>query len=159
MARLTPAATALSELLIEVFRLNGLALEAGDRLAKPAGLTSARWQVLGVVDHGPAPVSNVARTLGLRRQSVQQVADALERDGFIEYVDNPHHRTARLVALTPAGRAALRAVEARHAAWAGRLGKRLDLERLRATVDALREVRRVLEEDEAPSPGRRARKG
>ncbi|AUX23908.1 MarR family transcriptional regulator [Sorangium cellulosum] len=159
MARLTPAATAFSELLIEVFRLNGLALEAGDRLAKPAGLTSARWQVLGVVDHGPAPVSNVARTMGLRRQSVQQVADALERDGFIEYVDNPHHRTARLIALTAAGRAALREVEARHATWANRLGKRLDLEGLRAAVDALRGARRALEEEDAPSPRRRARKG
>ena len=158
MARLTAAATAFSELVIEVFRVNGLALEAGDELARPAGLTSARWQVLGVVDHGPAPVSNVARTMGLTRQSVQQIADALERDGFVEYVDNPHHRTARLIAMTAAGREALRQVEARHAAWADRLGKRLDLSSLFAAVDALREARRALEEEASP-PARRARKG
>ncbi|WP_437617973.1 MarR family winged helix-turn-helix transcriptional regulator [Sorangium sp. So ce1151] len=158
MARLTAAAAAFSELVIEVFRVNGLALEAGDVLARPAGLTSARWQVLGVVDHGPAPVSNVARTMGLTRQSVQQIADALERDGFVEYVDNPHHRTARLIAMTAAGREALRQVEARHAAWADRLGKQLDLSSLCAAVDALREARRALEE-EASSPARRARKG
>ncbi|MGK3984509.1 MarR family winged helix-turn-helix transcriptional regulator [Sorangium sp. So ce136] len=158
MARLTAAATAFSELVIEVFRLNGLALEAGDLLARPAGLTSARWQVLGVVDHGPAPVSNVARTMGLTRQSVQQIADALEREGFIEYVENPHHRTARLIAVTAAGREALRQVEARHAAWADRLGKQLDLSSLRATVDALRQARQVIEDD-AASPARPARKG
>lgn len=42
MEKLTAAATAFSELVIEVFRVNGLALEAGDLLARPAGLTSAR---------------------------------------------------------------------------------------------------------------------
>lgn len=160
MAKLTAAATALSDLVIEVFRLNGLALEAGDRLTRPAGLTSARWQVLGVVDHGPATVSAVARTMGLTRQSVQQVADALERDGFVAYADNPHHRTAKLITMTAAGREALRQVEARHAAWANRLGARLDGATLQATVDVLREVRQVLEEDAAapapPTRGRRA---
>ncbi|WP_437679124.1 MarR family winged helix-turn-helix transcriptional regulator [Sorangium sp. So ce131] len=158
MARLTAAAAAFSELVIEVFRLNGLALEAGDRLAKPAGLTSARWQVLGVVDHGPAPVSNVARVMGLSRQSVQQVADVLQRDGFVEYAENPHHRTAKLIAITAAGREALRQVEARQAAWADRLGKQIDLPSLRAAVDALRKAREVLEQD-ASSPARRGREG
>ncbi|XXX72132.1 MarR family transcriptional regulator [Sorangium sp. So ce134] len=158
MAKLTAAATAFSELVIEVFRVNGLALEAGDLLARPSGLTSARWQVLGVVDHGPAPVSNVARMMGLTRQSVQQIADALEREGFVEYIENPHHRTAKLISMTAAGREALRQVEARHAAWADRLGKRLDLASLRAAVDALRQARQVLDEDATP-PARPARKG
>ena len=60
-----------SELLVEVFRVNGLLLAAGDDLARPAGLTSARWQVLGVVDHGPVTVAQVARIMGLTRQSVR----------------------------------------------------------------------------------------
>nr|QKW93679.1 regulatory protein MarR [Vitiosangium cumulatum] len=153
MSKLKPSALLLSELLIEVFHLNGLALAAGEVLSNPSGLTSARWQVLGVVDHGPAPVANVARTMGLTRQSVQLTADALERDGFIEYVDNPHHRRARLIAITETGRKALREVEARHATWANRLGKRIDLETLRATVEGLRRAREVLEQDTAtPEP-------
>jgi DNA-binding MarR family transcriptional regulator len=150
MAKLTPAATAFSELVIEVFRVNGLALGAGDLLGQPAGLTSSRWQVLGVVDHGPAPVSNVARLMGLTRQSVQLTADALERDGFIEYVENPHHRRAKLIAITAAGRKALRRVEERHALWADRLGKRLRLAGLRATLEGLRQVREALELDTSP---------
>jgi DNA-binding MarR family transcriptional regulator len=159
MAKLTAAAAALSDLVIEVFRLNGLALEAGDRLTRPAGLTSARWQVLGVVDHGPASVSAVARTMGLTRQSVQQIADALERDGFVAYADNPQHRTAKLITMTAAGREALRQIEARHAVWANRLGARLDRATLRATVDALREVRQVLEADaSSPAPRTRAQR-
>jgi len=155
MAGLTARATAFSEFLIEVFRINGLALEVGDLLSKPAGLTSARWQVLGVVDHGPAPVSNVARTMGLTRQSVQSTADVLESDGFIEYVANPHHRTAKLIAITKGGREALRRVEARHAVWANRLGTRLGLARLRAALEVMQHAREALEQDAVLPPGRR----
>lgn len=144
-----PAATAFSELLIEIFRLNGLALEAGDVLARPAGLSSARWQVLGVVDHGHEPVAGVARTMGLARQSVQQTADALERDGFITYLENPRHRTAKLIAITAAGRKALRNLEARHAVWANRLGAQVDPKSLRALVEGLRHVRDAMEVDAA----------
>lgn len=148
MAKLTPAARLFSEVLVEVFRANGLALEAGDAVARPAGLTSARWQVLGVVDHCAAPVAHVARTMGLTRQSVQLTADALARDGFIEYVDNPHHRTAKLIQITEAGTRALRQLEARHAVWADRLGKRVGARTLQAVVDGLREVRAVLENEQ-----------
>lgn len=145
--RLTAAGAAFTELVLAVFRLNGLLLTAGDRLAAPSSLTSARWQVLGVVDHAPVTVAHVARTMGLKRQSVQQTADALVRDGFVVQRDNPHHRRARLIALTPAGRRALRAVEARHAAWANRLATRVDLDALRATVAALHDAEHLLQPD------------
>ncbi len=52
--------SAFTELILEVFRLNGLLLEAGDRITQPVGLSSARWQVLGVVEHEPTPVAHVA---------------------------------------------------------------------------------------------------
>ncbi len=157
MPLLTPAALVFSELVIEVFRVNGLALEAGDRLTRPAALTSARWQVLGVVDHGPAPVAHVARTMGLTRQSVQLTTDALERAGFVEYAPNPHHRRARLIAITASGRRALRRVEARQATWANRLSDGIELRALRAARDGLMNVRLALEQDRA-SPRARARR-
>lgn len=151
MAKVSAGAQTLSALVIEVFRLNGLALSAGDLLSGSAGLTSARWQVLGVVDHSPASVADVARVMGLRRQSVQVTADALERDGYIAYVDNPHHRRAKLISLTKEGERALRMVEARHATWANRLGKRVERATLQAALDGLRAVREVLEQDETGS--------
>jgi hypothetical protein len=83
-------------LILTIFQLNGQLIEAGDRLCAPVGLSSARWQVLGVVEHGPAPVAQVARVMGLARQSVQQTADALERDGLIEYRANPPPATPRV---------------------------------------------------------------
>ena len=39
----------LTALIVEVFRLNGCLLEAGDSLVGDVGLTSARWQVLGAI--------------------------------------------------------------------------------------------------------------
>jgi DNA-binding MarR family transcriptional regulator len=149
MARKSVEGNAFTELVLEVFRLNGLLLAVGDRLAEPSGLTSARWQVLGVVDHGPAPVAHVARIMGLARQTVQTTAVALERGGLIEYRDNPHHRRAKLIALTAKGRKALRQVEARQAVWADRIGQAVGQESLRTAVDGLRQARQRLEEDAA----------
>src|SRR6266545_2667657 len=93
----SPAGNALTELVLEVFRVNGRLLAAGDRMARPAGQTSARWQVLGAVDREPRTVSQIARMMGLTRQSVQRTADRLHAEGLVAHTDNPAHRRARLV--------------------------------------------------------------
>jgi DNA-binding MarR family transcriptional regulator len=134
-----------TELLLEVFRLNGLLLEAGDRLTAPVGLSSARWQVLGVVEHEPTPVAHVARIMGLSRQSVQQTADVLAKDGFIRYTQNPHHRRAKLMTITPKGRKALNDVQQRQVDWANQISENLSLEELRITVTVLQQLRNKLE--------------
>jgi DNA-binding MarR family transcriptional regulator len=151
MDELNPQGEAFTGVVLEVFRLNRLLLDAGDELTAPAGLSSARWQVMGVVEHGPIPVSNVARIMGLTRQSVQQTADGLASDGFIAWTENPHHRRAKLMSLTPAGRAALDLVQRRHAAWANRIGGTEPMEALRAALDVLRRLRTTLDPD-APPP-------
>ncbi|MGW0431217.1 MarR family winged helix-turn-helix transcriptional regulator [Micromonospora sp. NPDC003197] len=152
MSQLTPSGSALSELVIEVFRANGLLLASGDGLARPAGLTSARWQVLGVVDHEPSTVSEVARVMGLTRQSVQQTADALARDGLVRFEENPRHRRAKLIAITARGRVALDYVEQRQAEWSNRIAERATLDELRAATRTLRELARQLEIDEQAAP-------
>ncbi|THV27334.1 MarR family winged helix-turn-helix transcriptional regulator [Glycomyces paridis] len=138
MEPLTPRAFAVSELAIEVFRANGALLAAGDALARPAGLTSARWQVLGVIDHGPLTVADIARAMGLRRQSVQQTAESLVVEGLAAFRDNPRHRRARLLAATDTGRRALADVERRHAEWADDLAAALDASAITAATEALR---------------------
>jgi len=143
--QLSPRGLAVSELAIEVFRANGALIAAGDALARPAGLTSARWQVLGVIDHAPATVAEVARTMGLRRQSVQQTAAALVADGLAAFVENPRHRRAGLLDPTAAGRRALREVERAHAEWADALAAALDPSQIEAATAALRALTRALE--------------
>jgi DNA-binding MarR family transcriptional regulator len=91
-----PAGEALTDLVIRTFRLNGLFLAMGELMARPAGLTSARWQVLGAILREPLSVSAIARAMGLTRQSVQRLADALVSDGMAEYLRNPRHRRAKL---------------------------------------------------------------
>jgi DNA-binding MarR family transcriptional regulator len=151
MDELNPAGEAFTGVVLEVFRLNRLLLDAGDALAAPAGLSSARWQVMGVVEHGPIPVSNVARIMGLTRQSVQQTADGLAADGLIAWTENPHHRRAKLMSLTPAGRDALALVQRRHAEWANRIGGAQDVQALRTALGVLRHLRETLDPD-APPP-------
>lgn len=145
MTTLTARGLEFSELLVEVFRVNGLLLSAGDRLTRPAGLTSARWQVLGVVDHEPTTVAQVARIMGLTRQSVQQTANALAEDRMIVFQDNPRDRRARLIALTARGRTALRQVERRQAVWANQVADRLTVAELRAATGTLRDLGDLLE--------------
>lgn len=146
MTELSLRGQAFSELLVEVFRVNGLLLAAGDALTRPSGLTSARWQVLGVVDHGPVTVAQVARTMGLTRQSVQQTADALARDDMVVFADNPADRRARLMTLSDTGRTALRHVEERQAGWASTVGDRLPHTDLRAALAVLRDLGDLLED-------------
>jgi DNA-binding MarR family transcriptional regulator len=143
--QLSPRGFAVSELAIEVFRANGALIAAGDALARPAGLTSARWQVLGVIDHAPATVADVARAMGLRRQSVQQTADALVADGLAAFVDNPRHRRAKLLDPTASGRRALAEVERAHAAWADALTATLQPSQIEAATAALRALTDALE--------------
>src|SRR5215475_11245037 len=79
------AGEALSRLVVHVFRLDGALTAAGDALARPAGQTSARWRVLAAVEREPLSVAQIARAWSLARQSVQRIADALERDGLVSY--------------------------------------------------------------------------
>ncbi len=145
MASLTDRGQEFSELLLEIFRVNGLLLSAGDALARPAGLTSARWQVLGVVDHGPVTIAEVARTMGLTRQTVRQTAASLASAGMLDYEDDPRDRRARLLVLTTRGRTALRSVERRQAAWANQVAARTSLSDLRSAIGILRDLGDLLE--------------
>src|SRR5918999_6306020 len=90
----TPAGDTLSNLMLDLFRLNSLLLTAGDRLVAPLGLTSARWQILGaiVAADRPQPVAWLARDLGANRQNVQRIINDLHSEGLVAFDANPHHR-------------------------------------------------------------------
>jgi DNA-binding MarR family transcriptional regulator len=127
----TPAGDAFTALLGQVIGLTRRFTTAGEALAKPAGQTLARWLVLETIQDKPATVAQIARTLHLARQGVQRLADVLVRDGLAVYQDNPAHRRAKLVRLTPEGRTALRTIQTAQAAWADALGARIGEEELR----------------------------
>jgi DNA-binding MarR family transcriptional regulator len=128
---------------VQVLRLHGL-IAAGDALAKPAGQTSARWQVLAAVEDAAATVAQIARTFGLARQSVQRVADRLAQEGLAVYAPNPGHRRAKLLRLTARGRAALRTIQAAQRGWADALGAETGEADLRQASAVLDRVRRAV---------------
>ena len=132
---MTPEQEVASALVKTIFRLNGQILAIAETLAEPAGLTAARWQVLGAVLAQPLPVAGIARDIGVTRQSVQRIADLLVDDGLATYRPNPAHRRAKLLAPTEEGRAAVRRIGPGHAAFAAELAERIGMEKLRATLD------------------------
>jgi len=138
----------MTELLLETFRLNGRLLAAGDALVADIGLTSARWQVLGAIALSPVPqpVAHIARNMGLTRQAVQRLANEMERDGLVRFGTNRHHQRAKLVLLTPRGKAAYDAAMKRQAPWARGLAEGLSGKRIEAATATLRALRRRLEE-------------
>jgi DNA-binding MarR family transcriptional regulator len=141
----------LSRGALGVFRLNGQFLAVAEELARPAGLTAARWQVLGAVLTEPLPVSGIARAMGITRQSVQRVADLLVEHGLAEYRPNPAHRRAKLLAPTERGRAAINRIDPGHAAFAERLARAYEEEGedgedgLARAVEALEHLSKVLD--------------
>ncbi len=135
-----PTADAFSALVVQVLQTAGALETAGNDLARPAGQSTARWQVLAAVEEQPATVAAVARVLALARQSVQRVADSLAADGLVRYVDNPAHQRAKLLELTHSGAQTLRAIQTRQAQWAERCAAGLDPATLEVARRTLQEV-------------------
>ena len=91
-----------------------------------AGLRPVHALVLVPLLGGGRHAVSLAADLGVTRQAVAQVVATLERDGYVRRVTDPGDARAKLVCLTPRGRAALRAMQASaratEDAWRQRLG-------------------------------------
>ena len=142
----------LSRGALGVFRLNGQFLAVAEELARPAGITAARWQVLGAVLREPLPVAGIARAMGITRQSVQRIADLLVDRGLAEYRPNPAHRRAKLLTPTDQGRAAIARINPGHAAFADRLAEAFGEAELAQAVEALERLSKALDELGPPAP-------
>lgn len=148
----TPAGEAMTNLMLDLFRLNNRILTAGDRLVVELGLTSARWQILGsIVDaERPEPVAWLARNLGANRQNVQRIVNDLKEEGFVTFETNPHHRRAQLVVLTDKGQQTFEAAMSLQAPWINTLSEGLVVRDIETTHRVLTALRRKLERsDEA----------
>ena len=119
----TRAGDALTDLILDLFRLNNLLLTAGDRLVAGLGLTSARWQILGaiVAAERSQPVAWLARDLGANRQNVQRIVNDLEKEGLVAFETEPASPAGATRRADRQGKADLRC----RLAFAGSLGQRL----------------------------------
>jgi DNA-binding MarR family transcriptional regulator len=152
----TREGAAVTRFLLETFRLKAALLDVGEKLTRACGTTGARWTLLSTLQLAgqPRTVPQIARTLGLKRQGIQRLVDALARDGLVALRPNPDHARAQLVAPTPAGLALLERVNRRQAEWANRVGERVAARTLDAAASGLEALRAAV--DSAPAPGGRA---
>ena len=138
---------AVTDLVLETFRLNGRLLAAGDELVADLGLTSARWQVLGAMALSPVPLSvaQIARNMGLTRQAVQRLVNEMQDDGLVQLAPNPHHQRAKLVVLSPRGKMAFAGAMKRQTAWANKLANGVTALEIATAAAMLRRLRQRLE--------------
>lgn len=105
----------LTQVILNVFRLNGALTEWGDRFVLPDGLTSTRWRMLGAVALAQRPVTapQIALTMGVTRQGAQKQLNTLVESGLMETQPNPMHKRSQLYALTESGQSIYDSVNAR----------------------------------------------
>ena len=132
------------DLVLSLFRLNGLLIAEGDDMTEALGLTSARWKVIGVIalSNSGLTVPGIARVLGQSRQAVQRITDVMVTDGLLSYQSNPKHKRSVLVVLTDEGRAAYKDLRDVQDPWAIQNTEDIPIEDLDA---GLRLVRRLIQ--------------
>ncbi len=147
VAQRTPEADAATQVVLATFRANGLLIALGDLLTADEGLTSARWQVLGAIAHAERAltVPQIARRMGLTRQSVHVTVKRLLADHLVEYVPNRDHRRSQLVRLTDRGTDSFWAMDRRQASSMNRIADGLGLASLQTAAQVLEELSRRLE--------------
>lgn len=134
------------DILLSIFQLHGQVLQAADLMSAEFGLSGARWQVMKVVERRPMTVSQIARRLGLQRQSVQRTVDNIVEQQLAELLPNVDHARASLVALSPEGQKVLASLHRRQQAWLDRCTRGLGRAELERTARALTDLAERVEQ-------------
>jgi DNA-binding MarR family transcriptional regulator len=142
---MSEAQEGLSAMALTTFALNGLFLSVAEQLAAPASLTATRWQVLGAVLNEPLTQSEIARRMGITRQSVRRTSLQLVEEGMLYFTSNPSNRKAMLLQPTEKGFTAIKKIQPQHAAFAKLLEERLGKEQMQKMLDAMTVLRHTLE--------------
>ena len=133
----------VQRLAADLFEVAGAMRRDGEAIARTAGQTQARWQVMWIASTGRLTVPSIARRLGITRQSVQPVADELAREGLASFQPNPDHSRSPLLVLTSRGGAILDRLDQtagrKNVELARQLGDR-GVHELRALLDQVRQI-------------------
>ena len=73
----------------------------------------------------PLPVAEIARRVGLTRQSVQRVANDVVAQDWAHWRPNPGRRGQNLLVMTDRGRRAIAALTVEQHAWADAVGQEI----------------------------------
>ena len=124
----------LALLLRVIYQHHSQAIESALRAAGFNDIAPSAGNVFPFVRREGITISALAQLAGVRKQTMAQAVEQLERGGYIERRDNPEDRRSRLVFLTERGRTVTPVTHAASAAveqqWAGLIGTD-ELEHLR----------------------------
>jgi len=151
----TPTGTALSELILLIFRLNNLLLDIGPLVTRDPNIVAVRWRILSAVAEEPRTAAQLGRELGLSRQGALLNVRILEELGLVALIDNPEDQRARKVALTAAGAAKLAEVNGHQSRWIKELARNFGRDDIDTALDVLARLQIVAESSLHPpaSPG------
>ena len=147
MNKRTSKGNALTTVILEIFRLNGSLIEAGNKITKPYGLTSARWQVIGAIDLAgqPMTVAQIARRMGLSRQGVQRIVNDLMKTKLVKSIPNIDHKRSPLISISDKGEKIMIKVNRAQISWVNNLSNGLSKQDIDQTLELLQTVRTRLE--------------
>lgn len=142
------ASAQISDIVLSIFRLNGLLLTWGDHFVSSEGLTSARWQVLGALGLADIPMTapQIAERMGVTRQGVQKQLNLLLADGCIEKRPNRMHKRSPLYVLTDKGNALFLRIDAHWHSRAEEWAKTLTGSQLNHTQNTLNQLIAIINE-------------
>jgi DNA-binding MarR family transcriptional regulator len=131
-----------TEILLEVFKLGGLLTTEGDRMGQEYGVTSARWKILGALFLAGVPqtVPQIARRMGLTRQAVQRLVDAMQKDGLLLFHQNPGHKRAKLIDLTDSGKEIFFKLDEKQSIQANADSSSIPQDDLETTLSVLKQI-------------------
>jgi DNA-binding MarR family transcriptional regulator len=139
----TSTPTIASELRLAVGRLARKV-----RLSETSGLTQSQLSALVTIDQiGRARLCDIAAAEGVSAPTATRVVGAIEKLGLVARTDDSEDRRATRVAVTAAGRAALRRIRSNRTAFLQQRLQRLDEHDL-AVLRAALPVLTALSEDE-----------
>lgn len=143
----TQEGSLLTSIILDVFKLNGLLVQEGDKLVKELGLSSARWKVLGALSSSEIPitVSDIARKMGQSRQSVQRITNEMKNEGFLAAFDNPNNKKAKLYSLTDAGVEVFTQAMERQSHWVNKIAEGISESELQITSALVQKITLKLE--------------
>jgi DNA-binding MarR family transcriptional regulator len=113
-----------------------------------AGFATAggEWGILRMlVKDGPQTVPEMARSRPVSRQHCQTIANALEAQGLVEFVDNPKHRKSKLVRATKKGRARFQSMRKQFLAAAEVYAPFFTAAEITTATDVCRRAREMIE--------------
>jgi DNA-binding MarR family transcriptional regulator len=158
MASVDSRAEATAELMLEVaqcfFRIRALGQKTG-LITSWGGGAFGFMRSLALL--GPLTVPQIAQMRPTSRQRMQRLADELETEGLVEFIDNPKHRRSKLVRLTRQGDARYRELTSRFLAIASTMGVGLSEGDIRRATAIVRQLSGLAQEPDVT--GARGRAG